>query len=175
MLRLASEKDRKEVLDYCLGEPNINLFIIGDIENFGFDKEFQNVWIQYDEEIIRGIVLRYHTNFIVYSRNLDMNFKEIAELLVEKDAKVVSGKLSVINKIYELIENSYNKREMFFCELRDESKLEEVKEENIVIATSSDSMEIAKAYEKIEEFKGMYSADLNERYNQINNRILIGR
>lgn len=172
MLRLASEKDRKEVLDYCLGETNINLFIIGDIENFGFDKEFQNVWIQYDEEIIRGIVLRYHTNFIVYSRNLDMNFKEIAELLVEKDAKVVSGKLSVINKIYELIENSYNKREMFFCELRDESKLEEVKEENIVIATSSDSMEIAKAYEKIEEFKGMYSDDLNERYNQINNRIL---
>ncbi|MBM6839507.1 GNAT family N-acetyltransferase, partial [Clostridium saudiense] len=33
MLRLASEKDRREVLDYCLEEPNINLFIIGDIEN----------------------------------------------------------------------------------------------------------------------------------------------
>ena len=32
VLRLASEKDRREVLDYCLDEQNINLFIIGDIE-----------------------------------------------------------------------------------------------------------------------------------------------
>ncbi|MDU2672356.1 MAG: GNAT family N-acetyltransferase [Clostridium sp.] len=172
MLRLANEKNRREVLDYCLEEPNINLFIIGDIENFGFDKDFQDVWIQYKEEIITGIVLRYHTNFIVYSRNLDMNFNEVVELLIEKEAKVISGKLSVVNKIYESIDKSYNKREMFFCELRDESKLEKVSEENIEIATSYDSMDIAKAYGNIKEFEGMYSNDINERYNQINNRIV---
>ena len=40
MLRLASEKYRRGILDYCLKEPNINLFIIGNIENFGFYKDF---------------------------------------------------------------------------------------------------------------------------------------
>ena len=75
MLRLANEKNRREVLDYCLEEPNINLFIIGDIENFGFDKDFQDVWIQYKEEIITGIVLRYHTNFIVYSTFLKFRYE----------------------------------------------------------------------------------------------------
>ena len=171
MLMLANEKDREKVLEYCLGEPNINLFIIGDIENFGFDKSFQNVWIQYNKDIITGIILRYHTNFIVYSKNLDMNFKEVIKLLIENDAKVVSGKLSVINKICELMSEDYNKREMFFCELRDENKLEKIDEENIEIATTDDSMEIAKAYGNIKEFEGMYSNDVNERYKQINNRI----
>ena len=172
MLRLATEKDRRKVLGYCLEEKNINLFIIGDIENFGFDKEFQDVWIQYSENNIIGIILRYHTNFIVYSKNLEMNFEEVVELLMKNDAKVVSGKLTVINKIYELINKSYNKREMFFCELRDESKLEKDIEEKIEVATADDSMEIAKAYGKIKEFEGVYSNDVNERYKQINNRIV---
>lgn len=172
MLRLASEKDRKEVLNYCLEEQNINLFIIGDIENFGFDKSFQDVWIQYNENNIIGIILRYHTNFIVYSKNLDINFQEVADLLIKHDAKIVSGKLSIVNKIYELINDDYSKREMFFCELRDESKLENNIEEDIKIATSTDTMDIAIAYGNIEEFKGMYSNDVNERYDQINNRII---
>ena len=112
MLRLANEKDRKEVLEYCLDEPNINLFIIGDIENFGFDKDFQDVWIQYTNESISGIILRYHTNFIVYSKDLDMNFNEVVELIIEKDAKVVSGKLSVINKLYEFMSGWISRRRM---------------------------------------------------------------
>lgn len=172
MLREAIEKDRREILKYCLEEQNINLFIIGDIENFGFDKDFQNVWIQYNKDNITGIILRYHTNFIVYSKDLDMDFKEVAELLIQNDAKVISGKLSVVNRIYEFMDNNYNKREMFFCEFRDESKLEKVSDKNIEIATTKDSMDIAKAYGDIKEFKGMYSNDINERYNQINNRII---
>ncbi|SCK03856.1 Predicted acetyltransferase [uncultured Clostridium sp.] len=172
MLRLAIENDRREILEYCLEERNINLFIIGDIENFGFDKEFQNVWIQYNEESITGIILRYHTNFIVYSKKLDIDFEEVVELLIKNDAKVISGKLSVVNRIYEFIDSNYNKREMFFCEFRDESKLEVVCEKSIEIATADDSMDIAKAYGDIKEFEGMYSNDINERYNQINNRII---
>ena len=172
MLKLASEKDRKEILGYCIEEKNINLFIIGDIENFGFDKEFQDVWIQYNEEKIIGIILRYHTNFIVYSKNLDMDFKEVVELLMKSDAKIVSGKLSVVNKIYELINTDYNKKEMFFCELRDEDKLDKNIKDNIKIATCDDAMDIAKAYGNIEEFEGMYSNDVDERFNQINNRII---
>ena len=38
-----------------------------------------------------------------------MNFNEVVELLIEKEAKVISGKLSVVNKIYESIDKSYNK------------------------------------------------------------------
>lgn len=172
MLRLANEKDRRIVLEYCLEEPNINLFIIGDIENFGFDKEFQDVWIQIDKDAITGIVLRYHTNFIIYSKDLDMNFIEVSELLRDKEAKVISGKLSVINKIICNLNDGYNKREMFFCELKDRSKLHDVGNIDIKIATSEDAMDIAKAYEDIKEFKGMYSEDINERFNQINNRIV---
>ncbi len=40
MVRKLGEKDRAEVMEYVSAEPSINLFIIGDIELVGFDKDF---------------------------------------------------------------------------------------------------------------------------------------
>jgi len=43
MIRKLIESDRKATLDFLSDEPAINLFIIGDIENFGFDEGFQQI------------------------------------------------------------------------------------------------------------------------------------
>lgn len=173
MLIKAKEKHRVEIMNYCKVEPAINLFIIGDIENFGFDSEFQDVWMQVINNKLVGVVLRYHDNFIVYSKDLDMNVEEISELLAGMDSKVISGKLSVINLLYPLVAEKYTKKEMFFCELKDGSSLRK-EEIDVVVATCEDAMEIAEAYGLISEFKGMYSDDVQERYKQINTRIKTG-
>lgn len=44
ILRKLSEADRAIVMTYIGEEPAINLFMIGDIEAFGFDQGFQEVW-----------------------------------------------------------------------------------------------------------------------------------
>ncbi|MFR1707669.1 MAG: GNAT family N-acetyltransferase [Clostridium sp.] len=170
MLKKATEDNRNEIMNYCLVEPSINLFIIGDIENFGFNSSFQEIWIQTKEEKITGIILRYHDNFIVYSKELDMDVNEILALLKTKEVNVISGKLSVIELIYPSVKDQYSKREMFFCELKDSSKLK-LDTEEVEIAQFEDAMDIANVYGDIKEFKGMYSTDVQERYNQISNRI----
>ena len=41
MIRKLTETDRVEVLKYLYKSPSLNIFIIGDIENFGFEVDFQ--------------------------------------------------------------------------------------------------------------------------------------
>ena len=45
MLIKANEEHRFKIMDYCKAEPSKNLFIMGDIENFGFNSDFQDVWM----------------------------------------------------------------------------------------------------------------------------------
>ena len=170
MLTKATEKHRESIMNYCLEESNINLFIIGDIENFGFDTDFQEVWIQTSGDKLVGIVLRYHDNFIIYSKNLDLEINEIENLLSTRDVKIISGKLAVIDLLYPVLKNKYSKRDMYFCELMSTSKL--IKDTSEVeIAEHIDAMDIALAYEQIEGFSGLYSSGIESRHEQISSRI----
>ena len=59
MIQKLSEKDRELVLSYVGKQPSINLFFIGDIEQFGFDKDFQDVWGKFDDRgNLKGVLLR---------------------------------------------------------------------------------------------------------------------
>lgn len=174
MLTRASEKDREEILEYCSYESIFNIFIIGDIENFGFSSPYQDVWYERRNEKLVGIALRYHNNLIVYSHLLDMNFNLIKPILDEYDIDIISGKGEVIDKIHPTLKQNYNSRnDMKFCKHKDISSLKEVTED-IVVASEEDAMKIATSYGNIEEFKNLYSDDVNERYQQISTRISSG-
>ena len=45
MMIRCSEKHRQECLAYLRQNPSLNLFLIGDIENYGFNQGFQTVFI----------------------------------------------------------------------------------------------------------------------------------
>lgn len=173
MLIEASEQDRNKILDYCLNEPTMNLFLIGDIENFGFSNDFQQVWYQEKQNEIVGVILRYHTMLIVYSKDLNMDFILVNNILVSNDIDVISGKSTVIDLILDNIEEEYKRTNNKFCEL---NKLEDLSLnlEDIKLATIDDAMEIAIAYGGIEEFKNLYSNDVNKRFDQIETRISSG-
>jgi len=49
MLRKLTENDREMTLEFLSEERAINLFIIGDIECFGFDEDFQEIWGKVNE------------------------------------------------------------------------------------------------------------------------------
>ena len=187
MLKKALEADRTQILNYCMSEPNLNIFIIGDIEHHGFDSVFQEVWMQTKGncdclgegqgenasepmEALTGIVLRYHDNMILYSFAKDMNCAEVSELIHSKTINIVSGKKSTIELIYPLLAEEFSKREMTFYELKDPSKLLKTSK-TVQIATEDDAREISEAYGQIVEFEGLYSGDEEQRYLQIAHRI----
>ncbi|MFA6647674.1 MAG: hypothetical protein WCS32_03455, partial [Candidatus Izemoplasmatales bacterium] len=68
MIRLLSENDRVEVLEYLYKDKNFNIFFIGDIENFGMNTDFQRVYGEYsDENELLSVFLRYRENAVYYA------------------------------------------------------------------------------------------------------------
>lgn len=49
MIKKLSAQDKEPLLSYLKEEASFNLFIIGDIENFGFEQDFQKLWGQFNE------------------------------------------------------------------------------------------------------------------------------
>ncbi len=171
MLTKAAEHDRSAILEYCLAEPNVNLFILGDIENYGFENTFQEVWFQTLEGNISGIALRYHDNLIVYSRKPERPISEVLEILDDRNIRLISGKQSVMDLIFPLLSDKYTKREMVFCEQLEPAKLINDTQE-VQAALPENAMEIAEVYGQISEFSGLYASDVEIRQKQIENRII---
>ena len=49
MFRKLNENDYTKTMDFLGKDPGLNLFQIGDIENYGFDSEIQTVWGSFNE------------------------------------------------------------------------------------------------------------------------------
>ena len=115
MILKLKDEHRDIVLNYVAKEPSINLFIIGDIEQYGFDKDFQEVWGNFDDENnLKGILLRYTNNFIPYIENLDEDVSEFKEIISSyKGEKFISGKDTIIEKFKDVL-NNYEERSTDF-------------------------------------------------------------
>ncbi|COE77517.1 Predicted acetyltransferase [Streptococcus pneumoniae] len=50
MIRKLTKKDHEQVFAYLKEEAALNLFIIGDIEAFGYDTDFQELWGVFKED-----------------------------------------------------------------------------------------------------------------------------
>jgi len=173
MLIKAKEKDRSMLLDYCKSESIFNIFIIGDIENFGFSSPYQDVYYQMDKDQIRGIGLRYHNNLIVYSKLLDMDFSLINNILARHEIDLISGKACVIDKLYPHLRGKTSRNDLVFCKHFYMDMLSP-DIDNVIVANENHAMDIAISYGDIEEFKNLYSNDIKERYKQIHTRIKSG-
>ncbi|WP_080873860.1 GNAT family N-acetyltransferase [Oceanobacillus timonensis] len=67
MIRKLTQADHAKVME--LVEPKVaeNLFIIGNIEAFGYDSDMQDVWGEWEQEHLIAVLQRYRTYFVMYS------------------------------------------------------------------------------------------------------------
>lgn len=167
MIRKLNKNDRETVLDFLGDEPSINLFIIGDIENFGFESDFQDIWGQYDGDTLIGVLLRYNDNFIPYYKNNNSNDSDFKEIIKKHDGNtMISGKGSIIEKYLNLLENKKTKR-MYFCELTDDALLKS-NYDNVKTADISDAERINEMMITIEEFNRI--SNVKDFKNRIENK-----
>ena len=70
MIRVLDESDRTVLLKYLYKEPSLNIFIIGDIEAYGFENDFQTLYGEFDEvgKYI-SVLLFYRDNCVFYSED----------------------------------------------------------------------------------------------------------
>ena len=106
MIRICTEEDREQILDFILKKPAENLFLIGDIEAYGFDSDIQRVWGQFEGDELIAILLRYDVNHIIYSEG-KYDAKGFATIINAHNGRFeVSGLQEVVEKIRPYIQRS---------------------------------------------------------------------
>ncbi|MBU9722932.1 MULTISPECIES: GNAT family N-acetyltransferase [Bacillaceae] len=156
MIRKLREKDREACLAFIKEQPAENLFINGDLEAFGFEEDFQEVWGDFDEDgQYRAVVLRYRKNYIIYApSSSDFDSINVAKLIDQDNQtnKMVSGISSTVNEVIpHLTAKPKRKREMYYskCESIQTLPLPSLP---IKKATVKDAPRIVELYKQIPEF-----------------------
>lgn len=163
MIRKLTEKDKTVLMDYVKKEKELNLFVIGDVENYGFDEDFQKVWGEFNDkgEII-GILLKFYENCIVYSRD-NFDIKGFLDIMKEENFKLLSGEKSIVEK-FEKYHHFTSKRDTYFCKLDNDLKLKNTEILKKVKEVGIDDVEdIFKLYNLIKEFGNLSSLESMKR------------
>ena len=99
-MRILQEKDREEILRYVRKEPEMNLFLIGDLENFGVESETVNFYLHEEKSRWDFLILRFHRFFILYSQYEDYNAEAAIEFLKKQEKPdCISGKTVLLKRI----------------------------------------------------------------------------
>ena len=98
-MRILQEGDREEILRYVKKEPEMNLFLIGDIENFGVNSETVNFYLHEERDRWDFLILRFHQFFIIYSQYEDYNAEEAIAFLRRQTPDCISGKTVLLERI----------------------------------------------------------------------------
>ncbi|WP_066501715.1 GNAT family N-acetyltransferase [Abyssisolibacter fermentans] len=154
MIKRLMDKDNAKLMAYLIEEREINLFMIGDIENYGYDEKVIKIWTDLNErDEIVGVLLRYRNFYIVYSKG-DYNAHGFADIINASTFDAVSGKKDTLLKIKDLIEHKKYK-EFYFAKIT-KDKFVEGNEELALAqkATADDVDDILQLRETIEEFDG---------------------
>ncbi len=154
MMRKLTKKDHEQVLTFLKEEAVLNLFIIGDIEAFGYETDFQELWGVFNERgALKSILFRFHDAFIPYSKGEFMVADYEALLSSYKPLKL-SGKSTIVERFETAPRIQLgDKNEMYFCECLNDTNLPSTPvQETIKLATLDDVERIMQLRSNIVEF-----------------------
>jgi predicted GNAT family acetyltransferase len=119
MLKKLTEADHQSLIQYLSIDSEMNLFIISDLESFGYQSDFQDIWADLDEDReIRSVLLRYYHTYIPYARG-DFDVAPYVEIIMKDDRfELLQGKADVTEK-FEVIPSLRHaqKRTAFYAKL----------------------------------------------------------
>jgi len=166
MIRKLQQEDHESVMTLIGGKPAENLFIIGDIEAYGYDSSFQEIWGQFRNDQLIAILLRYDRNYIPFSEQ-EYDVKGFAEIINRNPERMeISGLKHVIDPLQEYIQRDVRKHsETYYAKCT--GLLYRVDEERIQRASyllPSEYQENIEMLRSIPEFaKGNFSVESRER------------
>ncbi|WP_082234845.1 GNAT family N-acetyltransferase [Halobacillus massiliensis] len=156
MIRRLTEEDRFKCQNLLAEKPAENLFIIGDIENFGFEQDFQKLWGDFSGDELRAILLKYRNNYIAYaSGNFDsIGFAEI----IDQDFEFtqLSGLKAITSQILQHLDRQPDKtRSLFYAKCDSKDKLNDnIDTSQVQMADVKDVKKIVELQNCIPEFEG---------------------
>lgn len=152
MIKEFKLSDARELLPFLFREKELNLFIIGDIESAVLDDKNVKLFVDEENEEIKGILLKYFDSFIVYSPKV-MSYKDAAKLVLENHAKIVSGKAEHVELLTPFLSGYIvDEKIMYFSKLFELRQFEDDNNE-VRRANEDDAPEILELLSQISEFR----------------------
>ncbi|QDP41689.1 GNAT family N-acetyltransferase [Radiobacillus deserti] len=140
MIRQLTSRDNDQCQKLIRKYPAENLFIIGDIEAFGYDQPFQTLWGDFREDgSLRAVLLRYEKNFIPYAED-DYDAEGFAKLIDTAEEGIhVSGLKQVTDQILPHIQQPIDHtREMFYAKCNSKTNLPSILTNRVRLAKEKD-------------------------------------
>lgn len=117
MIRRLTKDDHEQCFALLKTAPAENLFIIGDIEAYGYDQEFQKVWGDFstDGKLI-AVLLKYENNYIPFAV-AEFDAEGFAVIMEQdRDFLMMSGLREVTAKIEPFLKKRLvRKRETYYA------------------------------------------------------------
>ncbi|WP_339314376.1 GNAT family N-acetyltransferase [Paenibacillus sp. FSL R10-2734] len=157
MIRRLTEDDLGLLMALLRKEPALNLFIIGDIENFGFDQDFMELWGEIDpsEGLMKAVLLRFYRSYLPYADG-PFDVEGFATIMrKDNDIHMISGKTDIV-KAFDGVINFKQEKHLYFAELKEmDAKIKDSisSSERIKRATVQDVEAICSLTDTIEEFE----------------------
>ncbi|ALX47504.1 GNAT family N-acetyltransferase [Lentibacillus amyloliquefaciens] len=116
MIRRLTKNDEESCFKLLQTKPAENLFIIGDIEAYGYEQEFQKLWGEWNEdgELI-AVLLKYDHNYIPFAI-ADFDALRFAQIMEDDPQfKMISGLKEITEKIVPHLQKYSRKRKMYYA------------------------------------------------------------
>lgn len=158
MIRKLTEDDHERLMALLCKEPALNLFILGDVENFGFEQDFMELWGELDPsgDRIIAVLLRFYRSYLPYADG-PFDVEGFAEIMrKDNDIHMISGASDVVKAFDGLLQFKQVKQ-LYFAELKEMDSLfgeSFSSTDPIKKATVHDVEAICSLTDTIEEFEG---------------------
>ncbi|WP_347551910.1 GNAT family N-acetyltransferase [Pseudalkalibacillus hwajinpoensis] len=155
MIRRLTDSDHKQCLSLLTPYAAENLFILGDIEAFGYDQPFQKLWGDFSSNnVLRAVLLKYEKNYIPYASG-EFDAEGFAHIISEDtEFSMMSGLERVTRQIQPYISHPCrSSRELFYakCDSVEHLALDNLHE--VKVAASLDLDSIHTLHQSIDEFE----------------------
>jgi hypothetical protein len=116
MLHPLTQRHDPEVQGFLSAAPGFALFIIGDIENFGYDEDYQDIWGDRDDHgDLRAVLLRYYSNYVIYAPDA-YDAAAVADKIEERgDWTNINGWAEAVSQVIPHLQEGESK-ELYFAE-----------------------------------------------------------
>lgn len=149
MLKLINEENLPVTMAFLKKDPDLNLFFIADIEQFGLQNDFMQVWLD-DLHQPHTALLRYRKNLLIYSDDQSFSPKEILGYIQRYDVDCFSAGEASFMKMKSVLDPECKVKD---CDIAKMTKLTSYQDSPLVrLATPNDARAIVESLCSIHEF-----------------------
>ena len=156
-LKKLTNEDRARVFKYIREEPEMNLFIFGDVEHFGLEGDTVEVFARESPAGWDFLLLRYLESYILYSRHVNYDAAAAADFLSRQTVHIISGKSELLEKLLPRLPGRRG-QPTYMARLNRVKSLP-VPPEGFALRrlTPGNAAGLVRLYSQIEEFKANYA------------------